>query len=402
MISTTTPQVNITPATPAQPLSPADNPITGQGHLPPPPKSAPVPVVVRETAIQPPASAPLPKATNVTDQVPLKATNPAASPTTTDWTQIKLPQGEVLILGALLLNLLFGRLPLLWTVVIAGGLYVYKIHATSRPSRSTHFDVPVRPSEGRAAVEWVNHALYALFPLISTDVLTPFIDLLEDALIQQVPPIVTSVRMTSASLGAQPVVLTSLTPMSDQEWFASLASSKRPSVHHDRSGVKSEGSFKKSHTRSTSASSRLSRTASGSSMGSAMDSEDVAQEAGRRRKRERILRRAARRRRGTSQNPSLDQSSTKADFVPRTGEDPTEESQIPDGGRHRGGPDIEMEQDDPNVGQFVNYQVGFEYDRVESTKRKGWGLHVLVSTRHKHISTLTSRYRHTSAGASRA
>jgi hypothetical protein len=39
-----------------------------------------------------------------------------------------------------------------------------------------------------------NHALYALFPLISTDVLTPFIDLMEDALLQQVPPIVVSPR----------------------------------------------------------------------------------------------------------------------------------------------------------------------------------------------------------------
>jgi hypothetical protein len=37
-----------------------------------------------------------------------------------------------------------------------------------------------------------NHALYALFPLISTDVLTPFIDLMEDALAQQVPPVVVS------------------------------------------------------------------------------------------------------------------------------------------------------------------------------------------------------------------
>lgn len=40
--------------------------------------------------------------------------------------------------------------------------------------------------------EFSNHALYALFPLISTDVLTPFIDLLEDALAQQVPPMVVS------------------------------------------------------------------------------------------------------------------------------------------------------------------------------------------------------------------
>ena len=41
-----------------------------------------------------------------------------------------------------------------------------------------------------------NHALYALFPLISTDVLTPFIDLLEDALAQQVPPMVVSRHLT--------------------------------------------------------------------------------------------------------------------------------------------------------------------------------------------------------------
>ncbi len=34
--------------------------------------------------------------------------------------------------------------------------------------------------------------MYALFPLISTEVLTPFIDLLEDALMEQVPQIVVS------------------------------------------------------------------------------------------------------------------------------------------------------------------------------------------------------------------
>jgi hypothetical protein len=46
-----------------------------------------------------------------------------------------------------------------------------------------------------------NHALYALFPLISTDVLTPFIDLLEDALAQQVPPMVVS-RQKGVQYGA--------------------------------------------------------------------------------------------------------------------------------------------------------------------------------------------------------
>lgn len=43
------------------------------------------------------------------------------------------------------------------------------------------------------SVNWMNHALRALFPLINTDILTPFIDLVEDALLTQVPPIVVSI-----------------------------------------------------------------------------------------------------------------------------------------------------------------------------------------------------------------
>jgi Ca2+-dependent lipid-binding protein len=42
------------------------------------------------------------------------------------------------------------------------------------------------------SVFWMNHALRALFPLINTDILTPFIDLVEDALLTQVPPIIVS------------------------------------------------------------------------------------------------------------------------------------------------------------------------------------------------------------------
>jgi len=48
------------------------------------------------------------------------------------------------------------------------------------------------PFQATVSLTIRNHALYALFPLISTDVLTPFIDLLEDALAQQVPPMVVS------------------------------------------------------------------------------------------------------------------------------------------------------------------------------------------------------------------
>lgn len=45
-----------------------------------------------------------------------------------------------------------------------------------------------------------NHALYALFPLISTDVLTPFVDLLEDALIEEVPSIVVGYFSSAKSI----------------------------------------------------------------------------------------------------------------------------------------------------------------------------------------------------------
>jgi hypothetical protein len=40
--------------------------------------------------------------------------------------------------------------------------------------------------------------------------------------------------------------------------------------------------------------------------------------------------------------------------------------------------DDEMDEDNPLTGQYVNYQVGFEYHRRDSTKRKGYGLHVLA------------------------
>ncbi|BEJ11357.1 hypothetical protein CspHIS471_0107790 [Cutaneotrichosporon sp. HIS471] len=80
--------------------------------------------------------------------------------------------------------------------------------------------LPPQPADN---VGWINHTLRTLFPLVSTDVLTPFVDLLEDALVQQVPPIVTSVRCADVSLGSEPIQLTSLRTITDDEWFASIA-----------------------------------------------------------------------------------------------------------------------------------------------------------------------------------
>ena len=49
--------------------------------------------------------------------------------------------------------------------------------------------------------------------------------------------------------------------------------------------------------------------------------------------------------------------------VSRDGNDPHTEAQKPDGRRDVGGPDGDIEEDDPNSGQYVNYQVGFEYEQ---------------------------------------
>jgi hypothetical protein len=63
----------------------------------------------------------------------------------------------------------------------------------------------------------------------------------------------------------------------------------------------------------------------------------------------------------------------------RDGIDPDEEAQKADGDRHYGGTDGDVDEDDPNAGQYVNYQVGFEYEQPkEALERRGWGLHVLA------------------------
>jgi hypothetical protein len=68
------------------------------------------------------------------------------------------------------------------------------------------------------------------------------------------------------------------------------------------------------------------------------------------------------------------------EHVPRDGMNPDAEAQMPDGDRHYGGVEGDVEEDDPNAGQYVNYQVGFEYEQPkEALNRRGWGLHVLVS-----------------------
>jgi hypothetical protein len=183
------------------------------------------------------------------------------------------------------------------------------------------------------------------------------------------------------------MLLTSMRHMTDQEWFASLSKKpKNPEEIKQKGHTRNRSSGSNlpglsRHKRSDSSASlspqpspkpSLRRSASGASTGSTLDSDGLAELTNNMRKRDRILRRMPRRRR--TREGAADHG-----HVYRDGNDPYAEAQKPDGVRDVGGPDGDIEEDDPNSGQYVNYQIGFEYEQPkEALERRGWGLHVLV------------------------
>lgn len=220
-----------------------------------------------------------------------------------------------------------------------------------------------------------NHALRALFPLISTDVLTPFVDLLEDALIQQVPPVVTSVRLTSLSLGREPILLASMRPITDDEWFKGLAQQPKKKKgepddlepgtyvvhsaykppHDDPSTPKSNG--KGRHARSLSAASKssmMSRRSTAQHSTADFDLTDAA-EREQLRKRDKLKRRLRKIR--ANHDPQMN------------------------GGTYVGDTDDEDDDDediDADAGQYVNYEIGFVYRRTQRTTGRGNAIHALA------------------------
>ncbi|KIR34026.1 C2 domain-containing protein [Cryptococcus deuterogattii MMRL2647] len=299
-------------------------------------------------------------------------------------------------------------LPLAWLIVTAFGSYYlitqldgFVPPPTQEESIQEQKEKIMQTEDGVEAVGWVNHALYALFPLISTDVLTPFVDLLEDALSEEVPSIVTSVRLTSPALGSQPLVLTSLRPMSDEEWFASLSS---PVTKSDQNSSKtlpspaykvpaspSPESLKRGRhgcqTPSTNSSNLIdlckplnqpSPTCSGSDA-------EIQDEVQKRRKRDRLLHKITHR---VPYSPSTDhpnpphspETDTTQQNQPQSqsGDCLEDETDTFDGPRLHGGWDEAIGEEDPDAGQYVNYQVGFEYKRGEEAMQKGRGLHCLA------------------------
>nr|XP_019010216.1 uncharacterized protein I206_04684 [Kwoniella pini CBS 10737]OCF48997.1 hypothetical protein I206_04684 [Kwoniella pini CBS 10737] len=234
------------------------------------------------------------------------------------------------------------------------------------------------------AVEWVNHALYALFPLISEDVLVPFVDLMEDALAGQVPPVVTSVRLTSPALGSQPVVLTSLKPMSDEEWFSSLSMPTPTKPLNSSGSMKSPLKKKVTHKREVSSMSSapasgadMIRSPSASSTKSGFDTDERIQEASKRRKRDRILQKVSKKRPPMVDGNKINQDQTLNPSQTGNSVD-NEESGVTRDTHHHGEENSQGDEDDPNAGQYVNYQVGFEYRRTRDAEKKGRGLHCLA------------------------
>ena len=122
-----------------------------------------------------------------------------------------------------------------------------------------------------------------------------------------------------------------------------------------------------------------------------MDSDDVARQSSAMQRRDRVVHSVSRRRARETTNarddgigeetPMMAEAVASGHLRSTTGEDHEMEGPVEeDSEQIAGGLSGSVEEDDPNTGQYVNYQIGFTYVRKASTTRKGWGLHVLVST----------------------
>lgn len=219
-----------------------------------------------------------------------------------------------------------------------------------------------------------NHALRALFPLISTDVLTPFVDLLEDALMEQVPPVVTSVRLTSLSLGREPVLLTSMRPITDDEWFKGLAQQPKkkkgepedlePGTYVVHSAYKPPPSEepangKRRHARSHSTASKtslLSRRSTAQPPTPELELSDAAAaESEQLRKRDKLKRRLR---------------LIRAKHDPRVNGEALAQCLEDE--------DMDDDELDGDAGQYVNYEIGFVYRRTQRTTGRGNAIHALA------------------------
>ncbi|TKY90381.1 hypothetical protein EX895_000379 [Sporisorium graminicola] len=100
------------------------------------------------------------------------------------------------------------------------------------------------PDAGEESVEWLNKALATAWPLINSDYFAPFVDLLEDSLMTQVPGVVHNVRVEDMDQGSIPLRVKSfrVLPSDDKAFLqgavvqahkdAGESDADAPSPHH--------------------------------------------------------------------------------------------------------------------------------------------------------------------------
>ena len=274
------------------------------------------------------------------------------------------------------------------------------------------------------AVGWVNHAIAALFPLISTDILTPFLDLMEDALMEQTPAIVTSVRLTSMSLGKDPVVLTSLRPMTDEEWFATVGDTAKPrdvdkarKTHHKADSAVDiplppvspfvpPSASKRTH-RSSSSTTAVPNGGNGGSQ-SKRDPSVAGSSLKRDHSISSLLDKVKGRSRSNSQASSINGEAPVRKEQNGLSDDPARRHLLDATERQSSLTSLSMSKTSSNnstsstsgsrnhdpkhegrtkradgleEGEYVNYSIGFDYARRGGPEKLGWGIHVLVGVR---------------------
>ncbi|KAJ9118636.1 hypothetical protein QFC22_003856 [Naganishia vaughanmartiniae] len=304
------------------------------------------------------------------------------------WGELPLPSLSNTALVAFLVVLAYAGISFFSLLVAAATVYYLWADGQRREARRRRDPEDDREKvKGKVAphaamreesTEWLNHVLKALFPVITTDVLTPFIDLLEDVMLSQVPPLVSSIRVTEPSLGEEPIRMVSIRPMSDPEWFENL--SKAPSAPaQKKKGILSHLGLQdrtSSPPSSTNASSETGHKRGRSSDSQRYNDRDQRiYEVQERRKRDKILRTIGGRRgqgmgASVAQPDSVDETALKPDGANgqiHAGEVMPELTSV------RGD---ENDVEEGNEGQYVNLAVDFSYDGRKN--RKGYDLHFLI------------------------
>ena len=113
-----------------------------------------------------------------------------------------------------------------WTVgVLLAATLAYVLHnQLTRAMADSAWENDERERQSKAGqgpasetVEWMNAVLKTVWPLITQDYFVPFVDLLEDALMQQVPPIVHSCRVEDLDQGTVPLRIQSFVVLDSSE-----------------------------------------------------------------------------------------------------------------------------------------------------------------------------------------